>query len=368
VNLRSFATVGLIALSVALLGGCAGTPPRAPEWDIGDRPQILIPGALRSDVKGLAMGSARSKGWTIVRSKDDQLVMQRPLDPASPAALAVGAASSTIPPVVEVTSAFVEQSGGVVVALGAELVMQPPGEPAPIRVDYTENYRDALTQSLESLRANWTANRQRLADAIPPETSHTEAEIASAAAGANSSNPLVQVWAQTLEEETASKRTQGTGTNTVAPTPATPSQTTWTQPAPEPEPEPRVAATPAPPPSAPAVPASRSTRAPAPVVEGTSRVSSRPVPAPTPQPAILPPVPVESVPPGDNMMTLNQAGGTGTWAYYAEQYARLRGCNLTDQGSVLIETRSDGEIHKVPCVGADSYLLKCQNGVCRGLQ
>ena len=367
-NLRSFATVGLIALSVALLGGCAGTPPQAPEWDIGNRPQILIPGALRSDVKGLAMGSARSKGWTIVRSKDDQLVMQRPLDPASPSALAAGAASSTIPPVVEVTSAFVEQPGGVVVALGAELVMQPPGEPAPRRVDYTETYRDALTQSLESLRSNWTANRQRLANAIPPQTSHTEAEIASAAAGANSANPLVQVWAQTLEEETAAKQTRGTSTSTVAPTPTAPSRPTRTGPTPEPRVAATPAATPTPPPPAPAVPASRPTRTPAPVVEGSSTVSSRPVPAPTAQPAILPPVPVESVPPGENMMTLNQAGGTGTWAYYAEQYARLRGCNLTDQGSLLIETRSDGEIHKVPCVGSDSYLLKCQNGVCRGLQ
>lgn len=365
-NLRSFATVGLIALSVGLLGGCAGTP-SAPDWDIGNRPQLLIPGAVRSDVKGLAMGAARSKGWTIVRSTDDQLVMQRPIDPASPTALAIGAASSTIPPVVEVTSAFVEQSGGVVVALGAELVTQPPGEKAPMRVDYTENYRDALTQSLESLRANWTANRQRVANAIPPESSHSEAEIASTAAGAGSDNPLVQAWAQTLEEETAAK--QRTGSSTAVPTPAPSSQPTWPQPAPEP----RVAATPAPPPPAPAVPESRSTpapavperrstRAPAPVVEGSSRVSSRPVPA------ILPPVPVESVPPSENMLTLNQAGGTGTWAYYAEQYARLRGCNLTDQGSTLIETRSDGEILKVPCVGSDSYLLKCQNGVCRGLQ
>jgi hypothetical protein len=68
------------------------------------------------------------------------------------------------------------------------------------------------------------------------------------------------------------------------------------------------------------------------------------------------------------MLTLTEATGTGTWAYYAEQYARLRGCTLTEQGSVLVETRSDSEIHRVPCVGADSVLLKCQNGVCRGLE
>ena len=68
------------------------------------------------------------------------------------------------------------------------------------------------------------------------------------------------------------------------------------------------------------------------------------------------------------MLSLSQASGTGTWAYYAEQYARLRGCNVTDAGSVLVESRADGEIHKVACVGADSLLLKCQNGTCRGLE
>jgi hypothetical protein len=312
---------------------------------------------VRSDVKGLAMGAAQSKGWTIVRSTDDQLVMQRPLDPASATALAVGAAGSVVPPVVEVTSAFVEQSDGVVVALGAELVTQPPGEEAPERIDYTETYRDALTQSLESLRANWTANRQRVANAVPSESSHSEAVAASSAAGATSANPLVQTWAQTLEEETAAKKAaaDGVGAGTVAVTPA---------------PEPQVAATRTPSPAMPTVPERHSAPAPAPVVDGTSAVGSgsRPSPAPSPQPAILPPVPVESVSPSENMLTLNQVSDTGTWAYYAEQYARLRGCNLTEQGSMLIETRSDGEIHKVPCVGSDSYLLKCQNGVCRGLE
>ena len=68
------------------------------------------------------------------------------------------------------------------------------------------------------------------------------------------------------------------------------------------------------------------------------------------------------------MLTLSEASGTGTWAYYAEQYARLRSCNVTDQGAQLIESRADGEIYKVACTGADSYLLKCQNGVCRGLE
>lgn len=83
---------------------------------------------------------------------------------------------------------------------------------------------------------------------------------------------------------------------------------------------------------------------------------------------VLPPTPPESIPPDQNMLTLNQSGSAGTWAYYAEQYARLRGCDVTDQGAILVESRSDSEIHKVPCYSADSFLVKCQNGVCRGLE
>ena len=41
---------------------------------------------------------------------------------------------------------------------------------------------------------------------------------------------------------------------------------------------------------------------------------------------------------------------------------------MTDQGAILVESRSDSEIHKVPCYSADSFLVKCQNGVCRGLE
>jgi hypothetical protein len=365
VKIYWYAIVGLVAASVGVLGGCAGTPrATSSAWDIGDRPQILLPGATRSEVKGLAMGSARSKGWSIVSSSDDRLIVRRPLDPASPTALAVGASASTIAPTIEVTSAFVERSDGVVVALGAELVTQPPGEKAPMRVDYTETYREALNQSLESLRSNWTSNRQRIANAVPPESSRSEEAVGDA----DAANPLAQAWGQTLEEELRAKAEEAGS----APQPQSP--------APQPRaPEPRVAASPPsapqpssqPPPVAPTAPAAPSTSAGgAPVVDGSNAVAARPMPAPrqAPTATLLPSVPVETVPPEENMLSLTEATGSGTWAYYAEQYARLRGCTLTEQGSILVETRSDSEIHRVPCVGADSYLLKCQNGVCRGLE
>ncbi len=327
---------------------------------------MFMPGANRADVKGLAMGSARSKGWTLVKSTDDLLVMQRPLDPASPTAVAIGASNSTIPPVIEVTSAFQDQSGGVNVAVAAVLISQPPGEKAPKRTDFTENYRDTATQSLESLRANWSRNQQRVANAMPTHATTPDET------GAAASNPLVQVWGQALAEENASKGGKPV-TATAVPTPTTPAPEPRLAPAPAaptPSPPIRTATSPVPAPQPPSTPTpQRSVSGPAPVVDGSSTLAGNAAAAPTPAVRIAPPPATpEPVAPKDNMLTLSQAGGTGDWAYYAEQYARLRGCNVSDGGTQLIESRADGEIHKVSCVGADSYLLKCQNGVCRGLE
>ena len=213
---RSFAIVGWCLLSIWVLSGCAGNQGVSDRFDVTNHPQLFLPGANRADVKGLAMGTARAKGWIIVQSTDDRLVMQRPLDPSSPSAPALGAAKSSVPPVIEVTSAFVEQSGGVTVALGATLITQPSGEKSPQRIDYTERYRGALTQSLESLRANWTANRQRVANAMPPTS--PKPESAPGAAAAENNNPLVQVWGQTVAEATPAG--SGTPAMTTAPTPA----------------------------------------------------------------------------------------------------------------------------------------------------
>jgi hypothetical protein len=347
---------------------------------------MLMPGAIRSDVKGIAMGAARTKGWAILKSTDDLLVVQRPLDPVSPTAQALGAAGSLIPPKIEVTSAFVERADGVNVALGAELVSQPPGEKAPKRTDITETYRGELTQSLESLRSNWSANRQRVATALPPAGAQSEPPPGTAA----TADPLVRSWAETVEEEKAAKARGGAAPVAApaaapvaapiaaqAPPPARPEgrSVAEARPTPAPEPAPRPVAPPAPEPARAAAPASPpragSGTGPAPVVDGSGAVAggARSASSRTSlQSGVLPPAPAETVPPEKNMLTLSAASGTGAWAYHAEQYARLRGCTVADQGSILIESRADGEIHKVPCMDSDSYLLKCQNGVCRGLE
>lgn len=373
------ANFGLIALVMGALGGCATTSTAPPEanWDIGSRPQILMPGAVRSEVKGLAMGAARSKGWTIVKSTDDRLVVQRPVEPGSPAASATG--PSVTPPVIEVTSAFIQRSDGVLVGLGAELVSQPTAAKPPKRVDYTETYRDALNRSLESLRSNWAANRQRVASATPSEAVRAEAAAERADAGQGSANPLVQVWADALEEEKASK--SGSTGSTLGSAPAAQTQPrSGTQPgrsSASQQPAPRQAD---PPPAAPIAPQTAAApiapaapmrgTGPAPVVEGNLALrGGTPSPEPLGVTGIqLPTATVETTPRDQNMLVLNQGSGTGTWAYYAEQYARLRGCDVGADGASVIESRADSEILKVPCRSSDSFLVKCQNGVCRGLE
>jgi hypothetical protein len=68
------------------------------------------------------------------------------------------------------------------------------------------------------------------------------------------------------------------------------------------------------------------------------------------------------------MLVLRQPGDTGIWAYYAEHYARVRGCTLTDGGSVLVEKQNYSETHRVDCEGGRSFLVRCNAGVCRGLR
>lgn len=342
---------------------------------LGDRPQMAFPGATRSEVKALAMGAARSRAWNIVESTDDRIVAQRPLDPGS--AVAQRLASSGVAPgsQVEVTSYFVENRGGVNVGLEAAVLSQVPGSPKPSRTDATEAFRPALTESLESLHTSWSRNRVRVAQAAPP---------LGAALAADQDNGEGDDGDFTPAQTDAAERRPSAWTNEAAASVIAPSDTgiqsvddrTPRPPAPIPQstrqpippaPE-RVAAAPAP-----RAPEPRRTAGgPAPVVDASPILTRRIPPGPSTQPMSLPtpivePAP-ESIPLADNMMALYPpASGTVSWAYYAEQYARLRGCNVGPQGAIMIDPRSDGEIFKVPCEGADSVMVLCQDGDCRGL-
>lgn len=375
-NLRPVLTICCLATLGLLQAGCASSPttgsvdmqPRS--FEVGDRPQMAFPGATRAEVKALAMGSARSRAWNIVESTDHRLVIQRPLDQSSASARALGPSATAPGSLVEVTSYFIEDRGGVKVALDAALVSPAPAPNPPTRTDATETFRPSLDESLRSLQASWSRNRARIARAAPPvggipgEERTTEGADTALTDTGERSPPASPNAAATTMTEPSSPPASGR-TPTVAATTAwsTPEPAAARQPTPMPT---RVADAPAASTPEPRRPAG----GPAPVVDASPTLT-RTTPGATTQPMSLPdPLPqaaAEPIPADENMMALSPSSGSVSWAYYAEQYARLRGCNVGAQGSVLIDSRSDGEIHKVPCDGAESVLVQCQNGECRGL-
>ncbi|EGV30597.1 hypothetical protein ThidrDRAFT_2556 [Thiorhodococcus drewsii AZ1] len=342
-NLRLFATVCCMALTTGLLQGCAGTPttadqPADPTLEVGNLPQKLMSGAQRSDLKSLAMGAARSKGWTIVDSDSDRLILRRPAESRDLPP------STTVPPgsSLEVTSYFIEQPGGVNVATKAELVSPYPGTAQPLRTDYTDYFRDTLNQSLDRLAANWMQNRNRLARAVPPasgwksawEESHPEENAEDGAQNAPPPSAPAATTASTQDSNAAPA-----APTTAAALPPRSYDAPRTTPAPEPRRTPSGAA---------------------PVVDATAVLASGRTPS----------SPDYSYEPRQNdMMTLPPSGRSPsrvTMTASAEQFARQHGCEI-DGGSQLIESRQDGEVHKVSCVGRDSVLVKCQSGVCKSL-
>ncbi|MBS1203089.1 MAG: hypothetical protein H6R22_1598 [Chromatiaceae bacterium] len=56
----------------------------------------------------------------------------------------------------------------------------------------------------------------------------------------------------------------------------------------------------------------------------------------------------------------------GTWAYYAEGYARSRGCALTDSGAELEAAGPDWERHRVSCRDGRQIRVYCRYGDCTG--
>ncbi len=307
------------------------------------------------------MGAARSKGWAIAQSTDGQLVVDRPIDANSLANLAPGVSGSAVGPgsLLEVTSYFIEQPDGVKVAAKADLVTPIPGEKTPARLDYTENFRDSLAQSLTSLRHSWSENRGRIARATPPAEGWKDAW----GKAPSSADPAANV----ASNQSALDNRE---TETISNTPPQPRET------------------PLPPPSA-EQPIRNLSRNQSP--QPGEWIAERPTvirPAPEPREIATGGAPVVDIPstslstrtPGttsgaiprqENMMSLpptnSSVAGSVSWAAYAEQYARQRGCQVEGQGTELIESRTDGEVHKVPCVGSDSFLVKCQNGICRAL-
>jgi hypothetical protein len=181
VNPRLKAVTCCIAISSLLLSACASsptvssggstpTPSNAPmPIDTTHLPRLMLPGATMAEVKSLAMGAARSRGWMIryADSTNDRVVVGRPADP-SVLALAAPGMGSVPGSTLEVTTLLKDYGGGIEVATLAEVVTPTQAGRPAARIDYTEQFRDTLMQSLDSLRERWTRDRERLARAAPP--------------------------------------------------------------------------------------------------------------------------------------------------------------------------------------------------------
>ncbi|TCT23867.1 hypothetical protein EDC35_101181 [Thiobaca trueperi] len=436
-KVRLLASVCCLAAISTLLEGCAGgatrpdspaAPVAAAQMDISNLPQMMLSGASTAEVKALAMGAARSKGWIMSQSTPDRLIVQRPLDASTLAGL-----PSNVPvspgTLMEVTSFFIDQSGGVNVATKAELVSQMPGQPAPTRIDYTDNFHEPLTQSLVSLRDAWSQHRGRLARAAPPEGGwkdpwSDDKGMTSTTTDGDAANQM------TAEIDTDSAQQPAL----IAQTPPVPLAVSPPQPvqrAPEPArpaPEPRrlssggapvvdasssrsqttpasrasqtsmmalpavraPAAKPAAPASAVKVSTAKPPAAPATVAKTPATKSAATAAAKAPAakpsapaaktqtaktpaakastaPATVAKAPAAKTAAAKPATAATPAAKKANWSAAAEKYARQKGCKVSGKGTQLIESRKDGEVHKISCTGTDSVLVKCQNGTCKGL-
>jgi hypothetical protein len=278
------------------------------------KPHALLPGGTMENARSVAMGAAVSKGWKIVDSTGNQLLLQRTLD-ATPDPQVTGVqVPGAKPPLVQVQTGFFARPNGVEVTVGADLITNR-GTKEEQKRDFTKAYKKDLMHSLASLKKAWAATAPQVANAMPPLQ-----------------GPGDLGAPPTAEESKEIAQTEGPGQW---------GPTNWSNEAAPANPQ---AASQSPPPPA----AAQETAAPAVAEDAPSR----------------PPRGEDRDQGGRGMVVLNERADTGLWAYYAEQYARAHGCDLTGQGAVLVEKQPEYEIHRVDCQGGQKFLLRCNAGSC----
>jgi len=402
---------GLAVLT--LFSGCASQP-RTGGLELQEQeetltgPSTVIAGARVDEVRSVALGLARSKGWEIVNATDQKVVLRRPVSPDAPQAVELGLAQGATPNV-EVTTLFRQVSGGVNVTVNAQLVarVQGQGEAAEKRIDYSDSYRDNLLQSLASLRSAWAANHQRVARALPPIGSAGQAAAETAAelnsdttvaggAGAPLQSPIAATstptaWGTPDDEGLAplTPRDEPTVSAPVAPAPKPPAPVTpAARPPAKPQAapaKPQVAVATKPQTSAPAkgqtaTPAKPQTAAqtkaqPAPPgakpkptsVTPTAPKTAGTVPAPvrTTSTSTRPPAASAPASSADNMLALRSSGGE---VANAERYAARRGCQVRPGRSMVFRRDGASEYVRVFCTGDPAFVVKCTNGACKVLE
>jgi hypothetical protein len=344
---------GAILLAL-LLAGCATQPGMVMVGDISDLPQTLLPGAELQHARSIAMGSARSKGWTIKESAPNRILLERELRRDSPQAVALGLGQSATPPRIQVETDLVERSDGVIVALRS-FVLADPGLETEQRIDYTRDYESELMISLSALQTAWLNNRAKIAADVPvPDAAVAAAQGEADAASDGTGEAVLADTAPEVEpapasDQRASSGPVSTSTDvTMRPPPAPAASAAVAAPASNAEPMP-----------SPVLPPLTSTRLPAP--------SSAGLPSST-VPAVAGPIGDARPSTTNDMLVLDSSARKGLWAYYAEDYARLRGCAVDDLGAVLLQETSSYELHEVHCSGSANFLLRCQGGVCEEMR
>lgn len=308
----------VVLCALLLLGGCASQPGRVGAIGAGG-PEIMLPGGDLDHARLLAMGMARSKGWTVSQSGERRLILERNLPSNAPQASLLSADAMLTTPKLQVETDLEERRDGILVALRSFIIVNP-GTEKERRVDYTDDYQSELLISLNALASAWLENRERIASEIPlppdPDAIQETAEVDpnSAASGdmIAAADPGDAVGTSSLVD-TSLDQTGSTSGATAGATPA-------------------VGVSPA-------------------TTVGTSQ-------APTSVGGAV-------VAEDNAMLVLDGQARRGLWAFYAEASARERGCAVNERGAVLLNTSSEFELHEVQCNGGPNLLLRCQGGVCR---
>ena len=344
----------LLALLLLLLAGCATRPGMVMVGDVSDLPQTLLPGAELQHARSIAMGSARSKGWTIKEAAPNRILLERELHRDSPQAVALGLGQSATPPRIQVETDLVERSDGVIVALRS-FVLADPGLETEQRIDYTRDYESELMISLSALQTAWLDNRAKIVADVPvPDAAVAAAQGETDAASDGMDETVLADTALEVDPAPASEQQASAG-------PVSTSTDVAMRPPPAPAPSAAVAApaSSAEPVPSPVLPPLTSTALPAP--------SSAGLPSST-VPAVAGPIADARPSTTNDMLVLDSSARKGLWAYYAEDYARLRGCAVDDLGAVLLQETSSYELHEVHCAGSANFLLRCQGGVCEEMR
>jgi hypothetical protein len=321
--LKQHLILGLLCTAL-LAAGCASQPSSF-SGSGPDGPEIVLPGGKLEHARLLAMGMARSKGWTIAKTSERQVILERSLPSDAPQTALLSGDAMLASPKLQVVANLGERRNGVSVALAAFAVVNP-GTEEERRVDYTTDYQDELLISLNALASAWLESRDRIASKIPlpPDPDEIQETPDSAADRiASDDQPAPVDLDAELDTgavvETNDAQDADAGSALIG----------------------------------------------MPADTGAAGAASAALPVDSDGSAGDFADTSTAVADDNSMLVLDGQTRRGLWSFYAEASARERGCAVGERGAVLLNTSSEFELHEVQCDGGPNLLLRCQGGVCR---